>query len=261
MFKATLQDAKIIRGIFDAVSAIITQTQLKVTPEGIKLNAMDNSHICLVSLFLAKEDLDEFNVDQEYSLGINMEDLVKILKRSGSNDGVTFTFNPDNNRIVIEIKPQSGKGVRKFSIGLIETDSEAIPLDALENMEFQNKLKCPVTVLDDGIKDAEIFADVLQIKVMDGKLNFSTTGNIGDMDFDVDPDKLESAELEEESTGVYAISFLKNILKPGSINPSIQLELGSNLPLKAIYSIMGSSQMMYLLAPRVEDDDDSMYDD
>ena len=63
MFKAKLKDSKIVKGIFDAVSAIISETRLKVDPDnGLTMTAMDGSHICLVSLTLNKSDLDEFEI-------------------------------------------------------------------------------------------------------------------------------------------------------------------------------------------------------
>ncbi len=95
MFKAKIKNGKVIKGIFEAVSAIISETFLKVDPDkGISLTAMDLSHICLVSLTLEKSDLDEFEADQNYELGINVEDLVKIIRRSGANDEITFIHDP-----------------------------------------------------------------------------------------------------------------------------------------------------------------------
>ena len=41
--------------------------------------------------------------------------------------------------------------------------------------------------LDEAIKDAEIFSEVLQVKVKD-KLIFSTEGSIGDMEYELEKD-------------------------------------------------------------------------
>ncbi len=262
MFKAKFKDARIVKGMFEAVSAIISETLLKVDPDkGITLTAMDLSHICLVSLSLVKEDLDEFVADQKYELGINLEDLVKILKRSGSSDEISLIHDPKDKKLLIVMKPKEAKKARKFTISLIDIEGEEINLESLEAMEFDNKVRMGLKNLDEAIKDAEIFAEVLQVQAAQDKLIFSTTGNIGDMEYVLEKDELESSELATESTGIFAISFLKNILKISAIADKVELELKSEAPLKMIFDILNSSRIMYFLAPRVEEDDDSMYED
>jgi proliferating cell nuclear antigen len=260
MFKAKIKDSKVVRGIFEAVSSIISEVLLKVDKDGISMTAMDLSHICLVSLKLKKEDLDEFEVKEPLQLGINLEDLVKIIKRSSGNDEITFSHDPKEKKLIIEMKPPEAKKARKFTIALIDIEGEEINLESLESMEFDNKCSFNLKYLDEAIKDAEIFAEVLQIKV-DKNLIFSTTGNIGDMEYVLEGDELISKELNAESSGIFAISFLKNILKIGSIADSIDVSLKSEAPLKIIASILNSSRVLYFLAPRVEEEDDSMYED
>ncbi|MHA1584726.1 MAG: proliferating cell nuclear antigen (pcna) [Promethearchaeota archaeon] len=262
MFKAKINDSRIVKGIFEAVSAIISETLLKVNKEGITLTAMDLSHICLVSLTLKKEDMDEFETDQDYELGINLEDLVKIIKRSGAQDAITLSHDPKDKKLVIEMVPESGKKARKFTMSLIEIEGEEINMESLEGMEFENKCVLDLKFIDEAIKDAEIFSEVLQVQVKDGeRLNFSTTGNIGDMNSDLEKDQLISADFTGDSNGIFAISFLKNILKVSAISNQAEIALKSESPLKLAFKILNASKILYFLAPRVEEEDDSMYED
>ncbi len=255
MFKAKLKDSRVVRGIFEAVSSIITQVNLKVTPEGLSMTAMDLSHICLVSLNLKKEDLDEFETDQEYSLGINLIDLVKIIKRSGSDDEISFIHNPADKKLVIEMKPESAKKSRRFTMALMDLDDEEINLEGLEAMEFDNKTTLNVDFLDEAIKDAEIYAETLEVRVED-KLIFSCSGNIGDMEYVLEKDELDSADFAETSKGIFALSFLKNVLKIASVSKQIRMQLRTEAPLKMEFDILNNSRILYFLAPRVEEDDD-----
>ncbi len=269
MFKVKINDSKIVKGIFDAVSSIISETLLKVTADGINLTAMDLSHICLVSLNLHKDDLDEFETDQDYALGINLEDLVKIIKRSGANDAIIFSHDPKEKKLIIEMIPESGKKARKFTMALIDIEGEDINMESLESMEFDNKCAMEIKLLDEAIKDAEIFAEVLQVKVQDNKksnektLSFSTAGNIGDMDYELDNELLSDTEFSNDSMGIFAISFLKNILKASAIANKVKIELKSEAPLKMHFNFVAleNSRILYFLAPRVEEDEDSMYEE
>ncbi len=259
MFKAKLSDSQVVRGIFESVSSIISEVNMKIDENGIGMAAMDLSHICLVSLTLKKEDFDEFETDKDYELGINLEDMVKIIKRSGSKDEITFIHNPEEKRLVIEMKPPEAKKSRTFTLALIDLEGEEINLESLNSMEFPNKCSYPVQYMDEAIKDAEIFSEVLEVIVGD-KLTFASTGNIGDMSYELEKEELDFYEFNEESKGIFAISFLKNILKVKSISNVLDMSLKSESPLKMLFDILNSSQIMYYLAPRVEEEDD-MYEE
>ena len=261
MFKAKLKDSRLVKGIFDAVSAIISETILKVTAEGMTLTALDLSHICLVSLTLVKEDFDEFETDKDYELGINIGDLVKIIRRSGASDAITFSHDPKENKMVIELQQDSGKRARKFTLGLIEVESEDLEVKGLIDMKFDNKCTMELRYLEEAIKDAEIMADVLEVKVEGEKLQFAANGTIGDMNYTLDHELMNYVEFPADSVGVFAISFLVNILKIAPIAKNVEVEMKSDIPLKLRFPILEKSQILYFLAPRVEEDDDDMFDD
>lgn len=158
------------------------------------------------------------------------------------------------------MKPPEAKKARTFTMSLIDYDGEEIDVNALNNLEFDNICTFNLSYLDEAIKDAEIFAEVLQIQALPN-LVFSTNGNIGDMEYVLEKEELISADFKSESTGVFSIAFLKNILKMGAIAQNITAEMRSDAPLKMNFDILNSSHVLYFLAPRVEDDDDSMYED
>ena len=55
MFKATFKDAKFVRGIFEAISAIITETRLKIDPEnGLSMTA--RRHILTYKVGIVRRD-------------------------------------------------------------------------------------------------------------------------------------------------------------------------------------------------------------
>jgi proliferating cell nuclear antigen len=260
MFKAKLKDSKMLKGIFEAVSAIISETRLKIDPaKGLTMTAMDGSHICLVSLTLNKEDLDEFQSDQNYELGINLEDLVKIIKRSSANDEITFSHDPKDKKLIIEMKPENGKKARKFTISLIDIDVEEINMDSLNNMQFDNSCAFSLDLLDEAIKDAEIFSEVLQVKVKD-KMSFSTEGSIGDMEYVLEKDELSESNFTTESEGSFAIQFLKSILKISSVAKTVKMNLKSEAPLKMHFKLLEKSEILYFLAPRVEEETETTYE-
>lgn len=259
MFKATLKDSKIVKGIFEAVSLIISEAKIRVGPTtGMQMTAMDGSHICLVDLFISKDDLDGFECDEEYELGINVEDLVKIIKRANPNDIITLIYTADVKKIQILLKSEDSKKTRKFTISLYDIDNEEIDMNKINAMEFPNKCDLNIGIIDEAIKDAEIYSEILVVRV-NKNLIFSTEGTLGDMEYVLDENELKKFNFTVKSEGNYAIQFLRNIVKIGSVSQNVSMSLDDKAPLKSVFKILKFSQIQYFLAPRVEEDVDSQY--
>ena len=52
MFKAELSDSSILKTSFDAISSIVDEVQIQTDSEGMRLDALDRSHITFVHLEL-----------------------------------------------------------------------------------------------------------------------------------------------------------------------------------------------------------------
>jgi proliferating cell nuclear antigen len=58
MFEAKLNEGHTLKKIVEAIKDLVTDVNLDVSPQGISLQAMDTSHVALVSLFLSMEGFE-----------------------------------------------------------------------------------------------------------------------------------------------------------------------------------------------------------
>lgn len=58
MFEARLTEGHILKRIVEAIKDLVNEINLDVTPSGISLQAMDTSHVALVSLSLSSEGFE-----------------------------------------------------------------------------------------------------------------------------------------------------------------------------------------------------------
>ena len=58
MFEAKLAEGHTLKKIVEAIKDLVTDVNLDVSPQGISLQAMDTSHVALVSLFLSMEGFE-----------------------------------------------------------------------------------------------------------------------------------------------------------------------------------------------------------
>ncbi|MFX0002057.1 MAG: proliferating cell nuclear antigen (pcna) [Promethearchaeota archaeon] len=262
-FTLKLENSRILKGIVETLASIIDETEFRVTPKKFTISAMDPSRICLLKLSINNENFDDYQCDKESKVGLNLDDLDKILKRSGTNDSVEIDFNEADQKIRIKMKREGTSRTRTFSLALLDIEIEEIPMDNLLKIEYPSKWVIDPEFLVEAIKDAEIYSEILNMTATQGQgLIFSSTGQIGEMEYDLREDDLIETDINGTSSGAYSLTFLKAILKIASITEKLEISLKTDHPLKMIFNLLEGGELSYFLAPRVEEaefeDEDDM---
>jgi proliferating cell nuclear antigen len=253
-FTLKLENSRVLKGIVETLASIIDETEFQVTPKDFTITALDPSRICLLKLTIKKDDFDEFKCNQETKVGLNLDDLDKILKRSALNDSVEIEFNEADQKIKIEMQREGTSHKRTFSLARLDIEIEEIPMDKLLEIDYPSTWVIEPNFLVEAIKDAEIYSDILNIKAIEKQgLVFSSSGQIGEMEYDLNEDDLIDSNIEGTSNGSYSLTFLKAILKIASITEKLEISLKSDHPLKMIFNILEGGELSYFLAPRVEE--------
>lgn len=261
-FTLKLDNSRILKVITETLSSIIDETEFKVTPKEFIITAMDPSRICLLKLSIKKDSFDDYNCSKETKIGLNLDDLDKILKRSASNDSLEIDFKETDQKIKIKMEREGKSRSRTFSLALIDLDREEIPMDNLLKIEYPAKWVIDTDFLIEAIKDAEIYSEILNMKaIKDEGLLFSSTGQIGEMEYSISTDDLIQSDIEETCSGAYSLTFLKAILKMAPITEKLEVSLKTDHPLKMSFGLLEGGELSYFLAPRVEEADFDDNDD
>jgi len=263
-FKLKLENSRILKGIIETLASIIDETEFVVTPKELAISAMDPSRICLLKLSIKKGNFDGYECSTESKVGLNLDDLDKILKRSANEDQLEIDFNEKENKVKIKMKREGTSRTRTFSLALLDIDIEEIPMENLLAIEYPTNFTIDPPFLVEAIKDAEIYSEILNIKAEEGQgLVFSSTGQIGEMEYDLNQEDLLESNISDVNSGAYSLTFLKAILKIASITEKLEISLRTDHPLKMIFNLLEGGELSYFLAPRVEEadfdeDDDDM---
>ncbi len=276
-FSATLENSKIIKGIIEAISFLIDETYIYVRPTGMKLCAIDSSHVAMLLSFLPKELFTEYKCAQDSKIGINISDLLKILRRAGSKDGIQLHIDPkDKNTLLVTMK--SDKSTRTFKLkskeipgydgkeeGLLESFEETLKDKFFASITFAG------AVLDEIVKDAMIISDLMKVQVMSAEkiIAFSSTDESGEVEIEIDLEGkgVLDKNVKNDAEGIYSLSFLENIVKIQSITSNFEIALGNNIPMKIKGAIAtpdgkpSEGKIVYLLAPRQEDQNEDEFGD
>lgn len=265
-FTIKLQNSRILKGIVETLASIIDETDIQITPKEFKIKAMDPSRICLLQLIIAKVSFDEYECSKECTITVNLDDLDKVIKRSSINDNITLSFQEDIQKLKIKMVRDESTRARMFSLALLDSDIEEIPMDNLLKIEYKSIWTMDTAFLIEAIKDAEIYSEILNIITTEGQgLVFSSIGQIGEMEYELGEDDLIDSDLNGTSSGAYSLTFLKAILKIASITEKLEISLKTDHPIKMIFNLLEGGELSYFLAPRVEEaefeEDDDLLED
>lgn len=91
---------------YTAVKELVTDANFECNEEGIHLQAMDNSHVALVSVLLHTNGFVSYRCDRPIPLGMNLGSLSKVLKCAKDDDICTLKAldEPDTLNLIYEAK-------------------------------------------------------------------------------------------------------------------------------------------------------------
>ena len=112
MFEARLVQGSLLKKVLESLKDLLNEATWDCADTGIQLQAMDNSHVSLVSVSLRADGFDKFRCDRQLSMGMNLTSMSKILRCASNDDiitikaqdqadNVTFMFEAPNQEKVI----------------------------------------------------------------------------------------------------------------------------------------------------------------
>lgn len=260
-FTLKKENSKILKGVVETLANIIDEGYIKITKQEFIVEAMDPSRICLLKLSINQNNFDEFTCSKSCKIGLNLDDLDKILKRATANDSIELSYKAEDQKLKIRMKRDDTERARNFSLALLDIEYEEVPMDNLEKIEYNNIITIDPDLLIEAIKDAEIYSEIFNLQIIENeRLTFSSSGQIGEMSYEIGIDELLNPEIIEAMSGAYSITFLKSIMKISSITEKLEISTRTDHPLKMEFNILEGGSIKYWLAPRV-DDENNDYDD
>ena len=104
MFTATLENGNVLKKIVESIKDIVNNVNLEATPSGLSMQAMDPTHVALVGLNLKEEGFKSYRADKNFSLGIKLANLHKLLKCAGNDDIITMSCEEEPSQLNLNFK-------------------------------------------------------------------------------------------------------------------------------------------------------------
>jgi len=260
MFEAKLMKAGILKKILDAIKDLVNESNFECSAEGISLQAMDTSHVALVSLLLKSESFEQFRCDKTLSLGINLTNLAKILKSADNED--ILTMKADDNGDKLSLSFESSNHVKKadYELKLLDLDADNL---GIPDTEYSSIVKMPSNEFQKTCRDLTVLGDTVSITTTKEGIRFGVTGDLGTGNItlkptegvDVKDEETVSIEIKDPVSLTFALRYLSFFTKATPLSTQVVISLSKDVPLVVEYAIEGDGFVKFFLAPKINEDE------
>mmetsp|Transcript_41929 Transcript_41929/g.84010 ORF Transcript_41929/g.84010 Transcript_41929/m.84010 type:complete len:221 (-) Transcript_41929:672-1334(-) len=218
---------------------------------------MDSSHVSLVSLCIHSHGFEFFNCKKNFTLGVNLSSLNKILKCSSNDDSVTIKCYENSEILSFKFENQTCDRVSEFQLRLIHSDSEQLGIPetsyiatvSLTSVEYRRICT-----------DMSTLGDTISIGISKEELKFQIEGDIGKGDIIIRQQSKEKKgenedifEVREPIKMSFSLKYLMNFSKAAPLCEKVVFKMSNDVPLQVEFKITKIGYIRYYLAPKMND--------
>ncbi|KAG9301516.1 hypothetical protein G9A89_008368 [Geosiphon pyriformis] len=258
MFEARLTQGALLKKILEAVKELVTDANFDCSESGIGLQAMDNSHVALVSVMLRAEGFDPYRCDRNMPLGVNLNSLNKILKCAGNEDFITLKADDSGDTLGLTFESPNSDRIGEYELKLMDIDQEHL---GIPETEYEAIVRMPSAEFQRICRDLSVISESVMIDVTKEGVKFHANGEVGSGSVllkphsDVDKEQeATSIELTQPVQLTFSLKYLTNFSKSTPLSDQVTLFLSESVPLLVEYKMDDAAYIRYYLAPKIEDD-------
>jgi len=257
-FELKTVQVSVVKGLVEALKEIITETNIEISPNGLRVSATDPSVTILVHMFLEAENFEEYKCDETIVIGVNIINLFKLTRTIVNNDSLTLYIDEEKtSQLGIRIENEDYNKVTDYKLNLIDIDEEII---SAPDTDFVTMITMPSNEFQKVCREAFNIADVIEIKSMGEQLILSCNGEFASQettyahtDSGVSFSRDENTDNDTIIQGYYLLRHLALFSKCAGLCQSIKLFLANENPLVIEYSVGSLGSLLLALAPQIED--------
>ena len=266
MFEAKMSEALTLKKIIEAIKDLVTDVNIDATPSGISLQAMDSSHVALVSLTLGSMGFKEYRADRAMTLGISVTNLAKVLKLASNEDEITLRAEEEGSHLQITFENRRQEKRTEFQLNLITLDSEHL---GIPETQYSSEVTMNAQDFQKLCKELHQLSETVQIEASIQSIKFNVEGEVGSGSVQImtsgeDAQRASAMAASQKKDGgagfekvnlSFALRYLNMFNKASTLCSNVKLMLASDTPLVVEYEIESLGSLKYYLAPKINENE------
>lgn len=244
MFRIVCSDINLFKSAFGAIANIVNEVEMEIDSDGIRLNAIDGSHVTFVHLNIDEPSFDLYECDKPHKIRFDTDEFLKFIKRANKDSILELSI--DSNNLVIRFEGLTNK---TFKLRLMDVESDVPPMP---DIEYPVRLALETKLFKEIVTDIDNFSQKLEIHNDNEKVLFTAMGDFCDAEIEWE----HGQNIRESCKSIYDLSKIKEMLKADKFSNNCYLLYGSDMPLRVDLQSPDENEILsFLLAPRIEEED------
>ncbi|MFB6147992.1 MAG: hypothetical protein ABEJ66_03840, partial [Candidatus Nanohaloarchaea archaeon] len=199
---------------------------------------------------MEEEVFENYEIDEETKVGLNLENFYSILRRANSNDTIVLSMDEDDSKFYIKMENTS---TRNFSLPVLNLSEDDIP--DTQNLEFSVTGELETAVLEDAIKDALVVGDSVRVSADSDGIDLDAEGDQSNVSFHIGSDAEGVLELEGgEADSMFSLDYLDSMVGAKKLSDTVTVKLGDDFPMRMEFTVPDKADLSFVLAPRIEEE-------
>jgi len=262
LFEIKTVQTSAFKTLIEALKEILTDTNIEISEQGMKILALDSTKTTLVYLKLEAAKFDYYKCSKTTVAGISMINLFKFIKTASNEDTLSlFIDDALPNILQLKFEHNDKKMVSTKKLNLIDLNEDDLKIPPAE---FDCVITMPSQDFQKQCRDKSIISDVIEIKSVGNKLIFACRGDIGEDETsygsigdDANKEGLKFNKVSDPSRviqGYYKLKYLTMFSKCTSLCANIEICMKNDYPIIITYSVGNLGKLRLALAPKKGED-------
>ncbi|XVF83854.1 hypothetical protein PTKIN_Ptkin16aG0526800 [Pterospermum kingtungense] len=260
MLELRLTEAGLLKRVLESIKDLVNDANFDCSASGFSLQAMDSSHVALVSLLLRSDGFEHYRCDRTISMGLNLSNMAKILRCASNDDIVTIKADDGGDAVTFMFESPSQDKISDYEMKLMDIDSEHL---GIPETEYKAIVRMSGSEFARICKDLSTIGDTVIISVTKEGVQFSTKGDIGTASIicrqNTAVDNEEEAtviEMEEPVSLTFALRYLNAFTKATPLAGQVTISLSYDMPIVVEYKMVNVGYIRFYLAPKVDEEEE-----
>lgn len=260
MLEARLNQGSLMKKVVDAVRELVTDANLDCNESGIGLQAMDSSHVALITFLLRSDGFEEYRCDRNIPMGINFATFSKLLKCSGNDDSITLKADDEGDTLNLIFESPKNDRVSEYDMKLMAIDMEHL---GIPDPDYDATITMSASEFQRICRDLSVISESVTIEAAKDGVKFSAEGEMGSGTIQlkqtagVDNDDAGATliEMNKPVSLTFSLKYFNMFAKATPLSGSVSMHMQEELPIMIEYKIEDIGYLRYYLAPKVGDDE------
>lgn len=221
------------KSLFNSIEAVVDSITFECYLNRVEINSLDKSKTIFMNIVLERNYFEDYSCDESDRFTIDVVNLKKILKSCKNDLGLEF----DDNYCTIF------SGTKRFQ--LVQSNDD-LSSQKPQDFNLYAQASIPIKYLKGMVKDIELFASDVVIKVRDNQFTFTTDGVMGNF-----TDTYTVNESFSPQTVKIRTEKLNICLGTDKVADDMEFDIGTDMPL-IIRVINDGIFVKYMIAPVID---------